>query len=111
MSGLLAAQNESVSHHVLGNVLVTYISLLRADSDSLASLVKTHVAHDSGYDRIAVELAALLHILSAKIHYLVAVNLVAEFVDSKTSVSVTVISEADIKSVINNVLLKSINMC
>ena len=111
MAGLLAADHEAVSHHVLSNILVAYGCLLRTDADSLASLVKTHIAHDGGNDRISVQTACFLHILAAQIHDLVAVYLVAELVNRKTSVSVAVVSKSYVKSVVENELLQCIDMC
>ena len=106
MAGLLAAYGIALFEHTLEDIAVADLRYLAVYIIIGAELVEAHVAHDCDNGRVAVELAALLHILCANGDYLIAVNNFAVFVNRKKSVCVAVEGEARHKTVLNDIFSK-----
>ena len=81
------------------------------DSGSVQCLVKTEIAHDRGYNRIARQLTLALQILGADVHDLVTVHFIAVLIHSQAPVGITVKSETNVQFILFHIFLQGLNMC
>ena len=71
---------------------------------------QTEVAHNGSYDLVVVELSSLLHVAAVHIDDVVAGDDVALLVYREAAVCVAVVSEADVKTLLDNELLQMLNV-
>ena len=110
MPRLFAAYEVAVGPHVLPDVLVADGGLLVAYAHGVERLVQAEVRHDGRDERIGVEPAAVLHVLCAHVHDLVAGDVFAVLVHGEASVRVAVEGEAYVQPLLFHELLKRPDM-
>ena len=110
VAALLAADAAAVFGHVLINILVTDGSLGVADALLVERLVQTEVGHDGGDDGVHQQLAALFHIAGVNVQDVVAGDDVALLIHAEAAVGVAVVGKADVKVVLHNELLQTLNV-
>ena len=111
MSGLLATDTAVIVDHVFVNVFVANIGLGIIDAQLVKCLVEAEVRHNRRNNCIILQSPLLFKVFSINIEDVVAINKLAVLINRKASVSVAVISKADIQAVVDNELLQALDMC
>ena len=103
MSRLLAAEGIVLQKHFLQYVAVTDLGGNEPKSVRLAEFSESEVGHDRSHHGRAIELAAVVQIQRADCHDHVAVDQLAFFVYTQTTVRVSVEGNAAIQAVLKDV--------
>ena len=111
MTGLFSSENAVVLRHIFIYIFIPDRCLRIVDSGFVKCFVQSKVRHYSCNNRIILQFAAFLHILSINVKDRISVYQIALFIYAKTSVSISVISKSDIQSVLYYKLLQSFDMC
>ena len=106
MAGLLAADAVAAFQHFFQHMAVPHISADELDPLVFAEFMQSQVGHDGGDNGVSVQLASRAHIHGADGHDLIAVDHGAGLVDQQAAVGVSVVSDADIVSVVYHGLLQ-----
>ena len=110
MTALLTTDTAAVLSHVLIDVLVTYCSLGVADAPLIKSLIQTKVGHDRGNDGIGQQFATLLHVATIDVQDMVTSYDIALFIHTQAAVSITVIGETNIQTLLHHKLLQAFDV-
>ena len=96
--------------HARVNVLVTHIGLFVRDAGLIKCLEQAEVTHNGRDNGTAGQTAMFIEIDTAHVKNQVAVDNVSAFIDRKTAVGISVVSKADVKTLLNNVTTQAVNM-
>ena len=106
MPRLLSPKRISAFKHFFYNVSVSYACLLYVYSVFISHNGKSHIAHNRSDYCFTWKSALFLKIKTADSQYFITVYQFSVFIDSQTSVSVSVKGKTYIRSVFNNKLLQ-----
>ena len=105
MSGLLSADAAAILLHILVYIFVTYCSLCVADSELIKGLVESEVGHNGCDNSIVIKISSLFHILSINVEDMVSCDYISQLVYAETSVCISIVCEAYIKSIVHYIFL------
>ena len=110
MPRLLTAYYVTVLRHIFVYVFVTDRSLLIFNSRLAQCAVQSHIGHNGSDDLVVDQPPLVLECLAENVDYVVAVDLVAVFINRDTAVGVTVVSKAGIKVIFDHKTAQSFDM-
>ena len=110
MARLFPTERISVFSHFFQDIAVTDSRDFRLAAHFLQGFMETDITHDRTDDGILFESAFGLQFHGTKEHDLIAVHILALFVDSQAAVGVPVISNADIGTVFQDRFFQTVEV-
>ena len=110
MTALFTANAAAILSHVLINILVAHSSLCVADALLIKSLVQTKVGHNGRDHGVGQQLATLLHVATVDVQDVVASDDIALFIHTQATISITVVGETNIQTLLYHELLQALDV-
>ena len=110
VAGLLAAQGVIPSAQVLHHVTVAHLRLPQRDAVALHRQLQPEVGHHRRDQRVALQLAAVLHRQREDRHNLVPIDDVALRVHGEAAVGVAVVRQAQVRTMLDDGLLQLVDV-
>ena len=110
MTTLLTTDTAAVLRHVLIDVLVAHSGLCIADALLIESLVQAEVGHNGSNNSVCQQFATFLHIAAVDVQDMITSDDITLFIHTQATVSIAVIGETNIQTLLYHELLQTLNM-
>ena len=110
MAALLATDTATVFRHVFVDILVAHGGLCIVDALLIKSLIQTKVGHNGRDHSVGQQLATLLHVAAVDVQDVVASDDIALFIHTQATISITVVGETNIQTLLYHELLQALNV-